>query len=212
MICEHEWADIDKSVREMKMQHFQNANLEIHTANIFKQKGDFKDYSETHCYQILGDVYDLIAKCPVTLFSVLIDKRILNSPEDDPELATWEMLLERIQLSVASFCRGNGRDEYAMILMDQKDPARDESIRNYVKYCQIYGTEYISKLDRIVDEPSFTPSKWRNLTQLADAVTYCFKNHHIGEPFFTEQFSKILPRYHSNGAGKIEGYGIKIRA
>lgn len=134
MICEHEWAEIDESVRELKMQHFQNANLEIHTANIFKQKGDFKDYSETHCYEILGDVYDLIARCPVTLFSVLIDKRILNNPEDDPELATWEMLLERIQLSVASFCRANGRDEYSMILMDQKDPVRDESIRNYVKY------------------------------------------------------------------------------
>lgn len=89
MICEQDWASIDKSVRQLKMKHFQNVDLEIHTTNIFKQKGDFKHYSESHCCQILTDVYDFISACPVILFSMLIDKRILTIPDQDPELETW---------------------------------------------------------------------------------------------------------------------------
>jgi hypothetical protein len=212
MIPEQAWAYIDGEVRKLKIAKFGNANVEIHSANLYKQKGEFKDYLESHCYEILREVYDLIGRLDMTLFSVLLDKQVLSDPDQDAELETWEMLLERIQLAVSGFCKSTKRDEYSMIIMDQKDQVRDERIRNYVKYCQIYGTEYVKPLDRIIDEPSFTPSKWRNLTQLADAVTYCFKNQYLEEQFFVEQFPKILSRYHNNGNGRIDGYGIKIRA
>ena len=210
VVHEQIWASTNAAVVDLKMRHFQSASVEIHTANIYKQKGEFLHLNEPHSLSILNDVYDLIAHSNVTLFSVLVDKTVLASPDQDAELLAWELLLERLQLAMSTFCKTKQTDEYAMIIMDAKNPARDEIIRNYIKYCQLYGTRFQKNIDRIIDEPNFTPSKWRNLTQLADAATYCFKNQFIQQPFFTKQFEKIRPRYHHDGNGKVEGYGIKI--
>lgn len=94
--------------------------------------------------------------------------------------------------------------------MDAKDPTRDKQIRDYIRYCRIYGTDYVT-ITRIIEEPLFTPSSWRNLTQLADAISYCMKNWFVNESFFVKQYLTIANRFHKDPAsGKTEGYGIKI--
>jgi hypothetical protein len=211
LICENDWKRVNDDVDILKFRHFKSASVEIHTANLYKHKGDFINLIIPHAEEVLDDIYTLISHSNVVLFTVLIDKPKLEmiDSNQNPEFVAWKLLLERVNLCIKNQCVKNGKDEKGLIITDEKGKKENDRLRTYVKYCREYGTEF-GKINRLIEEPLFTPSEWRNLTQLADAIVYCAKNSHMGEPFFMSQFHTIAGKFDCDPAGKIDGYGFKV--
>ena len=79
----------------------------------------------------------------------------------------------------------------------------------------IDGTLY-STLDYLIEDPFFTDSKWRNLSQLVDCVAYCVRRKYMVKQspqkknVWDRQFEIISNRFDKSVTGSYDGYGIKI--
>jgi hypothetical protein len=66
-----------------------------------------------------------------------------------------------------------------------------------------------------LEDPLFTDSKWRNLSQIADCVAYCIRRHyrinknHFDNAYWEPYFKKIEPVFDAP-FGSYVGFGIKI--
>lgn len=215
LVSERDWKKINENVEEIKTKY--NITKEIKVERIYHRnkkritKLVQSSSSKSGAAEIIGEIYSLISKSNLTLFSVNVDKfkEIKNNPQGDIEFLAWELLLERLNISIDKLCKITGIDEYGLIIMDEKDDDLDLRLRNYLKLLREQGTGY-QKINRIIEDPVFTPSHWRNLTQLADAVATCSKSYIKKDPFFTGQFLTIQDKFAKNRRGQIENVGFKI--
>ena len=77
-----------------------------------------------------------------------------------------------------------------------------------------YGTKY-SQLGYIIEDPLFTDSKWRNLSQLVDCVAYGIrKKHRTNTASFHithwDKFYTLIEKKFDNLDGSYINYGLKI--
>jgi len=76
------------------------------------------------------------------------------------------------------------------------------------------GTHY-SQLGYLIEDPLFTDSKWRNLSQVVDCIAYCIRkkyrnnndNKHTRN--WEKYYSLIESKFH-NKDGNYLRYGLKI--
>jgi hypothetical protein len=122
-------------------------------------------------------------------------------------VGAWESLVNRLNICVDKLCRKYSNDEFGLVIMDGRNGDKNLKIRNYISLLREHGTDY-QTLDRIIEDPLFTKSNWRNLTQLADAVITCVKFQH--EPFFEVQYDKIKHLFDKDRYGNIENAGIRF--
>ena len=98
--------------------------------------------------------------------------------------------------------------------MDSEGPVKDQNLRKKIYPMLRYGTMY-SKLSYLIEDPLFTDSKWRSLSQLADCIAYCVrKKHRQNKPSFHTKhwlgyFSKIESKF-DNKNGRYLGIGLKV--
>jgi len=69
----------------------------------------------------------------------------------------------------------------------------------------------------LIEDPLFTDSKWRNLSQLVDCVAYAIRKHFRNppKPSFHDKnwesyFKLIYDKLDADESGKIDGCGLKV--
>jgi hypothetical protein len=206
VLSERSWKQLDNDAEQIKTTH---KLKEIHTRKIWK--GHRKSPHHKYAMNVIGDIYSLLARSDVTLLCVSIgkSKEYRNNPSTDIEFLAWELLIERLNICVDKSCKINALDEYGLIIMDEKNRSKDLRIRNYLKVLRLQGTAF-QKINRIIEDPIFTPSHWRNLTQLADSIVCCVKFHLKNEPFFSQQFLTLENKFAKDSHGNIYNAGYKV--
>jgi hypothetical protein len=114
-------------------------------------------------------------------------------------------------MGLSDLCQLTGNhNESGLIIVDRHSSHdHDQIITNYLAEIRLFGSEY-HRFEYVIEEPLFTPSRWRNFIQLADAVAYCSVMQLLFDGFFIKQFSTIRNRFRSNTTGDIRNYGFKI--
>jgi len=92
------------------------------------------------------------------------------------DIEEWghRLIIERIEKYLEKVNKNNKTDQYGLMIEDTVSPKNDEMIRNKVHIIMADGTMY-SKINYLIEDPLFTDSKWRNLSQLVDCVAYCIR-------------------------------------
>lgn len=214
VICERDWKTIDNDVELIKKKY----NIkEIHIRRMFNKNKQriirsINSGSLSQSAIIMGETYNLIARSNLILLCVTIDKKVQYNKKFPPdiELTAWKYLIERLNICVHKLCKLSGVDEYGLIIMDEKDDVKDLRTRNHFKSVKENTVHSFQIIDRIIEDPVFSPSHWRNLTQLADAVVTCSKYYIKQESFFITQFLTIQDRFDKDKYGNIENAGFKI--
>ena len=106
--------------------------------------------------------------------------------------------------------------EYGIMITDSEGTKKDQRLRNKLIGMLRGGTDF-SRLEYIIEDPLFTDSKWRNLSQLVDCVAYGIrKQHRMNNPLtnFTIQwqaiYRKIETKFDRNPlTGSYMNYGLK---
>ena len=164
--------------------------------------------------------FDLISqdRTHLTIIASLIQKSKLKKRID---LEVWghRMLFERLNTFINQqnqyLLQAGNPHEYCIMIIDSEGNIKDQKLRNKLIGMLASGTRY-SKLDFLIEDPLFTDSKWRNLSQVVDCIAYCIRkkyreNNHdtIHTKKWLEYFSKIESKFHNKNGYHLR-YGLKI--
>jgi hypothetical protein len=217
------WQLIDNGVKKIKLTHFPNlpdSDVELHVKDMMNRHGIFSQLSWNQIYAILDDIFDFIANpsTPITIVSVLIDKKKLWRNKD-AETWAYRLLFERIDRFVerqnkGKVAQGLSGLEYGMMITDSEGETKDQKLRRKLHHMLREGTLY-NDLDYLIEDPLFTDSKWRNMSQLADCVAYAIRKRYrtnntpsIHTTNWDKYYTKIEPKFDSP-YGSYDGYGLK---
>ena len=67
-------------------------------------------------------------------------------------------MIERLNICIHKICKRFGNDEYGLIIMDEKDDAKDLRIRNHFKSLRDKTVPSFQVIERIIEDPVFSPS------------------------------------------------------
>lgn len=222
IINEQDWQTIDNGVKQIKLKNFPklpDSEVEFHAKDMMNHDGIFAKLSWTQIYAILDEVFDFISNpnTLVTIIAVLIDKSKLQHNKDVEQWA-FRLLFERINKFVekrnALRLQSSLPNEFTITIMDSEGSTKDQNLRKKIYPMLRHGTLY-SKLAYLIEDPLFTDSKWRSLSQLADCVGYCIRKKYrantasIHTKHWQGYFPKIEPKF-DNVNGNYRGVGLKI--
>jgi hypothetical protein len=220
---ERNWQAIENGVKQVKLKHFPSlpdSEVEIHAKDMVKHDGIFKNLSWQEIYSILDDVFDFVAdpNTKLTIIGVVIDKTKLFR---DKDIETWayRLMFERISRFIerenAQLVQAGFPNEYGIMISDSEGEAKDQRLRRKLFPMLRRGTYYCN-LEYLIEDPLFTDSKWRNLSQLVDCIAYCIRKKYrtnntpsIHTTNWLGYFPKVEPKLDSRN-GSYVGYGIKI--
>jgi hypothetical protein len=204
IICERDWLDIDTEIVRVKNRY----NIsEIRTRNIYTMEKEFSylKMNPDQRYIILGDIFSMISKLNVILITSAIDKQkyYVQYIDDAAEYRAWIHLFERCDMCISDMCKKDGYFESGLIIIDHHtSDEHDELIKDYLREVRISGSGY-HRFEHMIEEPLFTPSKWRNIIQLANAVAYCSAMYLLNNEFFVKQFLTIQSKFRTDQNGDI---------
>ncbi len=222
IVNEAKWTYIDNMVTDIKIKHFPDIEpnkIEIHAKDMVNRENNFKSMPQTQVFDIFTDVYNLIGDphSNLKIISVLIQKdKIYPTKTKSFDIEGWghRLIIERIEKYLEKINKGNETDQYGIIIEDTVSRKYDEKTRNKVHSIMADGTLY-SKINYLIEDPLFTDSKWRNLSQLVDCVAYCVRREFMSsqtaakKQIWDNYFKTISTNFDSNGKQYI-GYGLKI--
>ena len=220
---ERNWQAIENGVKGIKLKHFPtlpDSEVEIHAKDMQNHSGIFKTLSWDDIYAIYDDIFDFVAHkdTQLAIIGVIIDKTKLFK-DKDIEVWAYRLMFERIsrfiQRQNAKLLEAGYQSEYGIMISDSEGEVKDQKLRSKLFGMLRKGT-YYSNLEYLIEDPLFTNSKWRNLSQLVDCIAYCIHKHYRTRntpSFHTTRwdglFKKIEPKLDSPD-GSYMGYGIKI--
>ena len=221
IINERDYQRIDNGLRQIKIKYFPNLSaedIEIHAKDMLNRDGVFQNLNWDIIYAIFTDVFDFISDVAtkLTIISVVMIKyRIWNKSLD---LESWghKLLFERFNLFTKEKNRYNTENfqpnEFCIMITDTEGLVKDQHLRKKLIPILKNGTN-----SNLIEDPLFTDSKWRNLSQLSDNIAYCVrKRFRINKPSFhttnwERYFKKIEIKFDANPqTGDYIGYGLKI--
>lgn len=217
------WQYIDNGVKTVKLKHFPNlpdSDVEFHAKDMMNHRGIYKGLSWKKIYSILNDIFDFVSddKTDLCIISVLIDKTKLYK---DKDIETWafRLLFERIHKFIekrnTQLILAHGAPQYGIMIIDSYGFRANQRLRNKLYDMLRFGTLY-SKLEYLIEDPLFTDSKWRNLSQIADCVAYCVRrkfrasSNAFRDSYWGSFYKKIEVKFDENQYGQHFGYGLKI--
>jgi hypothetical protein len=221
---ESQWVYIDNKVKEIKLKHFPrlpHENIELHAKDMLNRDGVFKGLDWNKIYAIFDDIFGFLTdnKTDICIISVVILKPKMYNGKDIEKWA-YRLLIERVNKFLEknneqAILAGMG-PQYGIMIVDSCGIGPDSKLRKKIIGMLKEGT-YYSKLTYLIEDPLFTDSKWRNLSQLTDCVAYAIRKH-IRNPSSPSFHDKNWERYYKmiwnkldkNKRGKVEGCGIKI--
>lgn len=219
---EEHWQTIDNSVKQLKLKHFPNLpdeDVELHAKDMLNHDGLFQELSWDCIYAIINDIFNLISHndTGLSIIGVLIDKKRLQRSID---IETWayRLLFEHINRFLErqnrSLMEKQHPPQYGIMIMDSEGVTKDQKLRRQLLAILRRGTLY-SQFNYLIEDPLFTDSKWRNLSQLVDFVAYCIRKSYRTNTasFHTSKwqsyYAKVVSKF-DNPFGSHEGYGLKI--
>lgn len=223
MSNEINWQYIDNGIKAVKLKHFPHlpdSEVEIHAMDMMKHRGIYKGLKWEDIFAILADVFNFISddKTELCLISVLIDKAKLRK---DKDIETWayRLLFERVNKFIEkrnkNLILARGAPQYGMTIIDSCGLKADQRLRKKLFSMLRNGTLY-SNLEYLIEDPLFTDSKWRNLSQIADCVAYCVRRRFrtsrnaFRDLYWESFYEKIKKKFDVNKYGQYRGYGLKI--
>jgi len=221
IVNETNWTYIDNKVNEIKIKHFPKMEpdkVEIHAKDMVNRDNVFKNLTYSQIFDIFTDVYNLIGDpdSNLKIISILIQKDKLDHTKKKPfDVEEWghRLIIERIEKYLEKINKSSSIDQFGLIIEDTVSPKYDERTRNKVHAIMAYGTLY-SKINYLIEDPLFTDSKWRNLSQLVDCVAYCVRREFMDKQapakkkIWNNYFNTISINFDSNGRSYY-GYGLK---
>lgn len=223
IIQENDWQMISNKFKGVKLRHFPalpDEEVELHIKEMVNREGIFRGMPLDRVFLILDDVFQLLnsIKDDVCIISVIVDKKKMK-PGKDIELWGYRLLVERINLFLEKenekLIAAGMAPQYGIMIIDSINKKVDQLIRNKIVGMMRHGT-YYSDLGYLIEDPLFTDSKWRNLSQLVDCVAYCVRRYDRGPDLSTFQgkkwdgyFNLLLPAIDRSEDGDIHGYGYK---
>jgi hypothetical protein len=223
---EEDWQSIDNLEKQVKIKHFPNLpdeDIEIHAKDMVNHDGLFSTLSWNQIYAIFDDVFDIFSSTSklLTINAVVIKKINLKKKSIDVEEWAYRLLFERLNRFLErkneELLASQHPRQYGIMIMDSEGTIADRRLRNKIIQILRRGTQY-SNLTYLIEDPLFTDSKWRNLSQLVDNVAYCIRrNHRINNNPYAPNIqkwefyynNKIVPHFDAPH-GSYYGYGLKI--
>ena len=219
---EASWQSIDNSIKQIKLKHFPglpDSEIEIHAKDMVNRHGLFQKLSFDQIYSVFDDVFEYISSesSQISIIAVVIDKTKLAK---DKDIETWayRLLLECVnkhlerenhELILAQYPQ-----QFGIMIFDTEDPVKDQKLRRKLYGMLRQGTMY-NMLNFLIEDPLFTDSKWRNLSQLVDCIAYCVRKRYrsntpsLHTEHWETYFNKIEKKLDSP-FGSYFGYGLKI--
>ncbi len=224
IINESYWEYIDNNIQEIKRKRFPNlldSEIEIHVKYMTSKKGIYEKMTWEQIYTVLEDIFNFITdyNTNLTLIAVLIDKSIM---EKDQDIETWAytLLYERINRYIEK--ENNRRildwnTQYGITIIDTAGSKKSDQKLFTKLFPMLKKGTFFSDLEYLIEEPLFTDSKWRNLSQIADCVAYCIrkkfrtsKNITFHDKHWDRFFNKIKKKLDRGRDGQYMGCGLKI--
>jgi hypothetical protein len=219
---EMNWQSIDNGIRAIKLKHFPNlpdSDVEFHAKDMMSHSGIYNGVSWDKTWPIFNDIFDFMSdvKTDLCFINVLIDKTKLY-PGKDIETWAYRLLFERINKFInrqnEKLILANSPPQFGISIIDSCGLRADQRLKNKLYSMLKNGTMY-SKLEWLIEDPLFTDSKWRNLSQIADCVAYCVRRHlrksakTFKDWYWDTYFSQIERKFDTSDGSYI-GYGLKI--
>jgi len=221
---EQQWQYIDNKVKEIKLKHFPRLppeEIELHAKDMLNRKDVFKRLNWDEIYAIFDDVFKFMAddETDVCIIAVAIDKQKMFWGKDIEKWA-YRMLVERINKFLEKnnetrIVAGMGL-EYGIMIIDSCGLKADSRLRKKIAGMLKKGT-YYSDLKYLIEDPLFTDSKWRHLSQLVDCLAYAVRKHFRNPPRpsfhdrnWERYFQMIYDKFDTDENGKVEGCGLKV--
>jgi hypothetical protein len=219
---EMNWQCIDNGIRTIKLKRFPNlpdSDVEFHAKDMMVHAGIYNGVSWDDIWLTVNDIFDFISddKTEICIISILIDKTKLY-PNKDIETWAYRLLFERINKFInrqnAKLILANSAPQFGITIIDSCGLRADQRLKNKLYSMLKNGTMY-GKLEWLIEDPLFTDSKWRNLSQIADCVAYCVRRHlrkgtkTFKDPHWDSYFNLIEKKFDTPNGSYI-GYGLKI--
>lgn len=220
---ESKWQYIDNKVNEIKLLHFPNLpveDIEFHAKDMLNKEGVFKRLSWDEIYAIFDDIFKFLQDkdTDVCIIASVIMKQKMYDGKDIEKWA-YRLLVERINKFLEkdnekTMLAGMGL-QYGIMIIDSCGIVPDIKLRKKITEMLKQGTKY-SKLKYLIEDPLFTDSKWRNLSQLTDCVAYATRKHFRNPPSPSfhdlnwEKYYRLIDKFDKDENGNINGCGIKV--
>ena len=220
-VNERAWYSIKKKIECIKIKHFPTLQLdqiEFHVKDMMNRDDIYENLSWEKIYSILDDLFEIIKDddTELTIIAVLIQKSELKK-EIDVEEWGHRFLFERLNSYLEEQNKNQTSSkypEYGIMIIDSEGKKNDNKLRNKLSNMLTRGTMY-SKLNYLIEDPLFTDSKWRNLSQIADCVAYCIrKRYRQNTPSthttnWNHYYDMMQTKFHRKNRDYMQ-YGLKI--
>ena len=222
-INELHWDSIRRKIDEIKKKYFPNIpvkNIEFHAKDMINKVGVYSELEWDYIYEMLDDLFKIISD-PGTRITIVASLMNKSKIEEKIDLEEWgyRLVFERLNSYIDKqnefLTNTKMPNQYGIMIMDAEGHRKDQKLRDKLSDMLDNGTVY-SKLDYLIEDPLFTDSKWRNLSQIADCVCYCvrkqFRNNsnNLHTAKWDKYFQMIEPKFYRNDEGNYRGYGLKI--
>ena len=219
---ERNWPSIENGIKQIKICHFPYLNeseVEFHAKDMVNHAGIYRTLGWDKIYSIFDDIFKFIGdqSNEFVIIAVLIDKTKLHHSQD-PEVWAHRLLFERINSFLGrqnlKLVEVGWGSEFGISITDSEGQKKDQNLRNKLIGMLRKGTAF-SKLDYLIEDPLFTDSKWRNLSQLVDCVAYCIRKEHrvntwsFHNQHWKEYYEQVEKKFDSP-FGAYKNYGLKI--
>ncbi|HMK95639.1 MAG TPA: DUF3800 domain-containing protein [Candidatus Limnocylindrales bacterium] len=221
---ESQWQYIDNKVNEIKLIHFPNLpveDIEFHAKDMLNREGVFKRLAWDEIYAIFTSIFEFLReeKTDICIISTVIMKQKMY---DGKDIETWayRLLVERINKLLE---KNNNKavlagmaPQYGIMIIDSCGIRQDIKLRKKITEMLKRGT-YYSKLAYLIEDPLFTDSKWRNLSQLTDCIAYAVRKHFRNPPTpsfhdinWENYYQLLRNKFDKDEQGRVNGCGIKV--
>ncbi len=205
MVQELDWLAIDTSMKKIKARYFPDhrpEHVEFHLRDIVHRKGIYSGRPLNERREILAEIYDALSSFDLKVMAIAVDKRNVQKGNLDIEKSCFGLLFGRLcryldQRNEAAVSRGNP-PQHAILMVDAVQRKYDDRLRRKIREL-LTNDRYYWKNRYIIEDPFFTRSSYRNISQLADAVAYCirrctdprFPKDDTFDPVFSRAFELI---------------------
>lgn len=213
VIVEKDYAEgeMDREIRAFKREVFGNEEINLHTADITRNRGGFERMIETefreNVYQKLNALmrrlqYQAVA-CAIRKDEHL---RAYGVAALDPYLLSLDVLVERFCLEIGDVAGGG------IIVAERRGPTLDHQLELAWLNLKVQGTRFMQAkaIERRVLSLNLR-DKTENIggLQLADLVVTPIGRFVLGKTI-KEDFEIVKSKFRRNRQGEYEGYGLVV--